>query len=160
MQKPMFVPDLLTTRLLRLSNTLSLYSNRRYPQEFDVSLPEWRVMSIIAAGMGATAREISRVLATDKAWVGLSVKKLAKRGYVTRSADPKDTRRVLLAMTKLGREKHDAIMAVARQRQSRLLAALAPGMADAFGDSLDRLQREAEAMLEELGPPVSDDSDA
>lgn len=157
MQKPMFVPDLLTTRLLRLSNTLGLYSNRRYPQEFDVSLPEWRVMSIIASGMGSTARDVSRVLATDKAWVGLTVKSLAKRGYVTRNPDPDDTRRVLLAMTKLGREKHDAIMAVARQRQKRLLAALPPGMADAFGECLDRLQREADAMLDELGVPSADE---
>ncbi len=55
-------------------------------------------------------------------------------------------------MTKLGREKHDAIMAVARQRQKRRLAALPPNMAEAFGACLDRLQREAETMLEELGP--------
>ncbi len=87
MKKPTFVPDLVSTRLLRLSNTLALYSGRRYRQQFGITLPEWRVMSIIASRDGTTARDISKVLATDKAWIGLSVKSLAKRGYLTRGSD-------------------------------------------------------------------------
>lgn len=150
MQKPMSITDLLSTRLLRLSNTLALYSSRRYRQQFGVTLPEWRVMSIVASRDGMTARDISRVLATDKAWVGLSVKRLARRGYLTRSSDEQDTRRVLLSLTKQGKQMHDAIMSVARQRQRRLRAALPEGVADMLGASLDRLQAEADRMLEEL----------
>jgi DNA-binding MarR family transcriptional regulator len=150
MQRPTSVIDLLTTRLLRLSNTLALYSSRRYRQEFGVSLPEWRVMSIIASQDGITARDISRALATDKAWVGLSVKSLVERGYLTRSFDKEDSRRVPLSLTKRGKDMHDAIMAVARRRQRRLLAALPDGAADMLSASLDRLQAEADTMLEEL----------
>ncbi len=150
MQKPTSVADLLSTRLLRLSNTLALYSGRRYRQQFGVTLPEWRVMSIIASREGTTARDISRVLATDKAWVGLSVKKLARRGYLTRSSDEQDTRRVLLSLTRKGKEMHDAIMAVARRRQRRLLAVLPEGAAETLSAGLDRLQAEADQMLEEL----------
>jgi len=150
MQKPISTIDLLSTRLLRLSNTLALYSGRHYRQLFGVTLPEWRVMSIVAARDRITARDISRVLATDKAWVGLSVKKLARRGYLTRSADKQDTRRVLLSLTRQGREIHDAIMGVARRRQRRLLAALPDGAADILSVSLDRLQAEADQMLKEL----------
>lgn len=97
MQKPASITDLLSTRLLRLSNTLALYSARHYRQLFGVTLPEWRVMSIVASRGGTTARDISRVLATDKAWVGLSVKRLARRGYLTRAADKQDSRRILPA---------------------------------------------------------------
>jgi DNA-binding MarR family transcriptional regulator len=150
MQKPTSVTDLLTTRLLRLSNTLALYSGRHYRQEFGVTLPEWRVMSIIASQDGITARDISRALATDKAWVGLSVKSLADRGYLTRSSDKQDSRRVPLSLTKQGKDMHDAIMAVARRRQRRLLATLPDGAADTLSASLDRLQAEADRMLEEL----------
>jgi DNA-binding MarR family transcriptional regulator len=150
MQRPPSITDLLSTRLLRLSNTLALYSSRRYRQQFGVTLPEWRVMSIVASRDGTTARDISRELATDKAWVGLSVKRLARRGFLTRSADPQDTRRVLLSLTRQGKQVHDAIMSVARQRQRRLRAALPEGAADLLSASLDRLQAEAERMLEEL----------
>jgi DNA-binding MarR family transcriptional regulator len=150
MQKPASITDFLSSRVLRLSNTLALYSARHYRQLFDVSLPEWRVMSIIASRDGTTARDISRTLATDKAWVGLSVKSLARRGYLTRSADKQDSRRVLLSLTKQGKEMHDAIMAVARRRQRRLLATLPDGVADALSAGLDRLQAEADLMLKEL----------
>jgi DNA-binding MarR family transcriptional regulator len=150
MRKSPSLPDLLSTRLLRLSNTLTLYSARRYRQQFGISVPEWRVMSIIASSAHLTARDISRVLATDKAWVGLSVKRLAKRGYLTRSADEQDSRRVLLRLTKQGKKMHDSILIVARQRHRRLLGALPPGAADTLIASLDRLQAEAEKMLEEF----------
>jgi DNA-binding MarR family transcriptional regulator len=153
MQKPISLTDLLSTRLLRLSNTLALYSSRHYRQQFGVTLPEWRIMSIIASRDGTTARDISHALATDKAWVGLSVKSLERRGYLTRSADKQDTRRVPLSLTRQGKELHDAIMVIARRRHRRLLASLPDGAADILSASLDRLQATAEQMLDELDAP-------
>jgi DNA-binding MarR family transcriptional regulator len=150
MREPKSVADLLTFRLLRLSNTLGLYSNRRYRRQFGVRLPEWRVMSIIAFRDVMTARDISRALATDKAWIGLSVDSLARRGYVKRTSDKQDKRRTLLSLTEQGRKVHDAILANARRRQKRLLAALPEGTADTLIACLECLQAEADLMLEEL----------
>lgn len=150
MSEPKSVADLLSYRILRLSNTLALHSSRFYREEFGVTLPEWRVMSIIASRATTTARDISRVLATDKGWVGISVTSLWRRGYLTRSADKRDARRTLLSLTERGRKKHDAILAAARQRQRRLLAVLPAGAADALVASLDLLQVEADRMLEEF----------
>ncbi len=150
MRKPNSIADTLSYRVLRLSNTFALYAARRYREEFAITLPEWRVMSIIGAGEPTTARDISRVLATDKRWVGLSVERLEQRGYVTRSPDARDARRILIRLSKGGWEVHDAILAVARQRQSRLLATLPKGAAEVLVASLDRLQLEADRMLGEL----------
>jgi DNA-binding MarR family transcriptional regulator len=149
MREPKSVTDLLTYRLLRLSNTLGLYSNRRYRNQFDVTLPEWRVMSIIALLETTSARDISRELATDKAWVGLTVQKLEQRGFVRRVSDKQDGRRTLVSLTRQGQEVHDAIMANARRRQRRLLGALGSD-AETLIASLGRLQAEADRMLEEL----------
>jgi len=150
MQEPNSVIDLLTYRLLRLSNTFGLYSGRRYRDEFEVSMPEWRVMSIIAMRETTSAREISRILATDKAWVGLSVEALRKRGLVKTMADSRDKRRTLVTLSPEGRKIHAAILALARARQRRLLAALPAGAADTLDACLDRLQAEADRMLDEL----------
>jgi DNA-binding MarR family transcriptional regulator len=150
MREPKSVTDLLTYRLLRLSNTLGLYSNRRYRNEYDVTLPEWRVLSIIALLESTSARDISRELATDKAWVGLTVQKLERRGFVRRVSDREDGRRTLVSLTRQGRDVHDAIMANARRRQRRLLGALPHGTADTLIVCLDRLQNEADRMLAEL----------
>ncbi len=150
MQEPNSVIDLLTYRLLRLSNTFGLYSGRRYRDAFEVSMPEWRVMSIIAMRETTSAREISRILATDKAWVGLSVEALRKRGLVNTMADKHDKRRTLVTLSPEGRKIHAAILALARDRQRRLLATLPPGAADTLNACLDRLQLEADRMLDEL----------
>ena len=75
---------------------------------------------------------------------------VARRGYVTRTSDRKDARRALITLTEQGRQMHDAILAIARRRQRRLLAALPKGAADSLVASLDRLQAEADRMLAEL----------
>jgi DNA-binding MarR family transcriptional regulator len=150
MREPKSVTDLLTYRLLRLTNTLGLYSNRRYRKHYDVTLPEWRVLSVIALHEITTARDISRALATDKAWVGLTVEKLGRRGFVQRTSDRSDMRRTLVRLTKQGRKVHDAIMSNARRRQKRLVGALPVGAEGTLIACLDRLQVEADRMVEEL----------
>ena len=150
MREPKSVTDLLTYRLLRLSNTLGLYSSRRYRRQFAVTLPEWRVLSIVALLETTSARDISRELATDKAWVGLTVQKLARRGFLRRASDDDDGRRTLVSLTRQGKAVHDAIMANARRRQKRLLGALPEQDGETLIASLDRLQTEADRMLAEL----------
>jgi DNA-binding MarR family transcriptional regulator len=148
-KRPDSVIDFVTSRVLRLSNTLGLYASRRYRDEFGVTLPEWRVLSIIAASEPTTARDVSRTLATDKGWVGLSAESLRRRGYVSGSPDRSDGRRILLRLTEEGRKLHDTILAVSQWRHRRLLASLPDGQADLLFECLDRLQAEADRMLEE-----------
>jgi DNA-binding MarR family transcriptional regulator len=150
MREPKSVTDLLSSRLLRLSNTLGLYSSRRYRSQFGVTLPEWRVLSIIALQETTSARDISRTLATDKAWVGVTVQKLERRGFVRRVSDEQDARRTLVSLTRQGKQVHDAIMANALRRQKRLLGSLGHDEAERLIASLNRLQAEADRMLEEL----------
>lgn len=150
MSEPRSVADLLSYQLLRLSNTLALYSERRYRVQFGVTLPEWRVMSIIAARGTTTAREISRILATDKGWVGLSVASLRRRRLVETSSDATDSRKILLNLTREGRTLHRAIVTIAEQRQRRLLATIPKSAAVKLVANLNRLQEEADRMLEEL----------
>jgi hypothetical protein len=57
---------------------------------------------------------------------------------------------MLVSLTGQGTEVHDAIMANARRRQRRLLGALGDKGATALIASLERLQVEADRMLEEL----------
>jgi DNA-binding MarR family transcriptional regulator len=149
MKKPDSVISFLTSRVLKLSNTLGLYSSRRYRDEFGLTLPEWRVLSVVAYSEPTTAREISRTLATDKGWIGLSADSLRRRGYVSATPDKRDRRRTLLTLTEEGRKKHEAVLAVSTWRQERLMACLPDGDGDLFIECLERLQAEAEKLLEE-----------
>jgi len=150
MREPKSVRDLLTYRLLRLSNTLGLYTSRRYRADLHVTLPEWRVLSIIAVLGTTSPQEISRSISTDKAWVGLTVQKLEKRGFVRCVPDRQDGRRTLVSLTRQGKDVHDVIFANAKRRQRRLLAALGEKDADIVLAGFERLQAEADRMLEEL----------
>lgn len=149
MKKPDSVISFVTSRVLKLSNTLGLYSSRRYRDEFGLTLPEWRVLSVVAYSEPTTAREISRILATDKGWIGLSADSLRRRGYVCGTPDERDRRRTLLTLTEEGRKKHEAVLAVSTWRQERLMACLPDGAGDLFIECLERLQAEAEKLLEE-----------
>ncbi len=153
MDKPDTVIDFLSSRVLKLANTLGLYSSRRYREEFGLTLPEWRCLSVIAYSEPTTARNISRLLATDKGWIGLSTDSLRRRGFVSATPDGRDRRRTLLTLTEEGRKKHEAVLAVATRRQERLLACLPEGAGDLLIECLDRLKAEADRMLEETEMP-------
>ena len=152
MQKPVSVTDFLSSRLLRLSNTLGLYASRRYREEFGVTLPEWRVLSIVASSEPTTARQVSRHLATDKGWVALTADALRKRGLIAGNPDESDGRRIVLTLTPEGRTLHDAVLLVAQGRHDQLMRSLPAGSAAILSECLDRLQAEADAMLEEPSP--------
>ena len=100
-----------------------------------------------------STREVSRILATDKGWVGLSAERLRRRGYVSGWPDERDGRRTFLGLTEEGRKKHDAILAVSQWRQRRLLASLPDDAAATLIECLDRLQLEADRMLGETEAP-------
>jgi DNA-binding MarR family transcriptional regulator len=82
--------------------------------------------------------------------VSLSASSLKKRGFVSAETDQRDQRRTLLKLTESGREKYDSIIVVSLSRQERLLGCLPDDSRDLFLDCLDRLQREADKMLEEI----------
>src|SRR3954468_15916736 len=113
---PRLLNALLSHRVLVLSNTLALAAARHYPRRFGVRLPEWRVIDALHAGVEMSANDISRWLRTDKAWVGRSVDRLIRGGYVRRRADPGHGRRLLLSLTAKGRRAYRAVAAAARRR--------------------------------------------
>lgn len=53
---------------------------------------------------GMTASQLSTVLHLDPGTVSVSLRRLAKKGLVTKRRDPKDSRRVALGLTAKGRK--------------------------------------------------------
>jgi DNA-binding MarR family transcriptional regulator len=150
---PRLLNALLSHRVLVLSNTLALAAARHYPARFGVRLAEWRVIDALHAGGEVSANEISRWLRTDKAWVGRSVDRLVRSGYVRRRADPSHGRRLLLALTAKGQRAYAAVASAARRRHDNLLAALTGEERRILERVLAKLQARASEMLaaRELG---------
>lgn len=144
---PRLLNALLSHRVLVLSNTLALAAARHYSRRFGVRLPEWRVIDALHAGAEMSANEISRWLRTDKAWIGRSVDRLIRGGYVLRRPDPEHGRRLLLRLTAKGQRAYSAVAAAARRRHRNLIAALSPEERKVVERALAKLQAQASAML-------------
>jgi len=91
---------------------------------FDLSMREWRVLLITAAYPEITANEVADRLNSDKMIVSRAVGCLLRKGHLRRSTDPNDRRRSLLRLTQRGADKYQDILAMTRQFDHDLRAAL------------------------------------
>jgi DNA-binding MarR family transcriptional regulator len=117
-----YVPALLTF----LANKLTRSGSALYRARFGVGITEWRILSLLALEPGITANRICQVIGFDKGPVSRSVAFLQESGFVTVETDAADARRHRIALTADGLALHDRIIAVALERERRLLAPLSP----------------------------------
>lgn len=115
-----YVPGLLTF----LANKLSRSASALYSREFGVNVTEWRIISQLAIEPGIPASRICQVIGFDKGPVSRSLAAMGRKGILTIDQDAADARRHVIALTPSGRALHDRIIAVALERERRLLACL------------------------------------
>jgi DNA-binding MarR family transcriptional regulator len=138
-----YVPGLLTF----LANKLSRSASVLYQREFGVNVTEWRIMAQLAIEPGIPASRICQVIGFDKGPVSRSLATMERKGILTIAVDPADARRRVIALSAEGRSLHDRIIAVALERERRLLACLSI-------EERERLIASLSAMHENL-PAVS-----
>src|SRR6185369_13164955 len=89
-------------RLSVLSNTVSSAIAAAYFMNFGLTIPEWRVMAVLAANPGLSAAEVTARTAMDKVAVSRAVATLLAAGRLQRTTAPADRRRTHLALTGAG----------------------------------------------------------
>jgi DNA-binding MarR family transcriptional regulator len=135
-------------RLSVLSNTVSSAIAAAYFMNFGLSIPEWRVMAVLAANPGLSAAEVTARTAMDKVAVSRAVNALLAAGRLHRTTAPKDRRRTHLALTHAGERVYARVVPMALQYERNLVAPLsARDLA-----TLDRLVRVLLGRAVELGP--------
>jgi DNA-binding MarR family transcriptional regulator len=122
-------------RLSVLSNTVSTRISRAYAGQFGLSIPEWRVIAVLARFPGLSASEVADRTAMDKVMVSRAVAKLLKDGRVMRKALAGDRRASHLSLSPKGRAIYAKVVPVARGIEARLVSALEPEE----GAALDRV---------------------
>jgi DNA-binding MarR family transcriptional regulator len=121
-------------RLSVLSNTVSARISRAYAGQFGLSIPEWRVIAVLARFPGLSASEVAERTAMDKVMVSRAVAKLLKDARVSRKTLPGDRRASQLSLSSKGRAIYAKVVPVARGIEAQLVSAL--GAED--GAALDR----------------------
>ncbi|MGQ0741347.1 MAG: MarR family winged helix-turn-helix transcriptional regulator [Alphaproteobacteria bacterium] len=113
-------------RLSVLSNRISSAIAQQYTERFGLTMPEWRVMAVLGAAPGLSARDIAERTGMDKVQVSRAVAQLVKRKRVARKADAADRRMHRLALTSKGEAIYAEIVPLARDLEAKFLAALEP----------------------------------
>jgi DNA-binding MarR family transcriptional regulator len=135
-------------RLSVLSNTVSSAIAAAYFMNFGLSIPEWRVMAVLAANPGLSSAEVTARTAMDKVAVSRAVAALLAAGRLHRTTAPADRRRAHLALTRAGERVYRRVVPMALDYERRLMAPLGPR----DRATLDRLVRGLLGRAVELGP--------
>ena len=115
-----FLPYQFSVIASRVSRGLA----RLYTVRFDLSVPEWRIMTVLGGFPGVSANEVCELTAMDKVRVSRGVARLLQFERIRRDSDPSDRRRSKLYLSDTGLKVYDQIIPVAHAYQDKLMADL------------------------------------
>jgi DNA-binding MarR family transcriptional regulator len=127
-------------RLSVLANTVSHALANLYRERFELPIPDWRVMAVLARFPGSSARELIQRTRMDKVAISRSVARLSARGLIRRQTSAQDRRRSELRLSEDGRAVYAEIVPLAEAFETRLLESLPPDQRQALPMLLEALQ--------------------
>ena len=133
-------------RLSTAAGAVSGLIARAYQARFDLTIPQWRLMSALAEdGPLAQLQLVSRTV-MDKSTVSRAALGLARRNLVSRTDRHADGRRRVVALTPSGVGLYAEIAPLALAYEAALIAGLAPDEVKLLKRLLCRLQSAADQL--------------
>jgi DNA-binding MarR family transcriptional regulator len=130
-------------RLSVASNAVSDLIAKTYRDRFGLSVPQWRLLCVLAEDGGLTQGQIVARTVMDKVSVSRAAQGLLERGLVGRAEHQADARSHVLNLTDAGRRLHGEIAPLALDYEARLIAGLAVDEIEMLRRLLVRLQSAA-----------------
>jgi DNA-binding MarR family transcriptional regulator len=143
--------DFLPYRLSVLSNVVSQALSAAYSTRFGLSIPEWRVLAVLAMQSGLSAAEVAERTAMDKVAVSRAVGTLLRAGRIRRRFATHDRRRSVLQLSAQGEAVYARVVPVALEYQQALLSPLSASDRAA----LERVMQMLLVRAREIGPAGS-----
>ena len=130
-------------RLSVASNAVSGLIARAYEDRFALTVPQWRLLCVLAEDGRLSQVQIVARTVMDKVTVSRAAQGLVKRRLIGRSQNKSDGRSHVLALTPEGRGLHAEIAPLALAYEAALIAGLAPEEVTLLKRLLGRLQSAA-----------------
>ncbi|MEW5686888.1 MAG: MarR family winged helix-turn-helix transcriptional regulator [Pseudomonadota bacterium] len=130
-------------RLSVASNAVSGLIARAYEDRFGLTVPQWRVICVLAEDGGLTQVQVVARTVMDKVTVSRAAQGLSKRRLVTRAENKADGRSHVLDLTPEGRRLYAEIAPLAMAYEAALIAGLSPEDVALLKRLLGRLQTAA-----------------
>lgn len=144
-------PDLksvLTFRLAQLQNKLNASAIRVLKIHSDLSLSEWRILSMVFVWEGSTMSKLVRESGMDKGQVSRNLKKLIERKYVSTTSNDADGRQQHLYTSAKGKTIYLDLLPTIRQRQYQLTQGVNAEDLAIFDKVLDQLSVNVKTMTD------------
>lgn len=133
-------------RLSVASNAVSDVIAGAYRSLFGLSIPEWRLITVLAERQRISQFELGAATRMDKLTVSRAAIALVDRDLVERAANLKDKRSNLLSLTDSGRQLYAQVAPKALALEKTLLAGFAPDEVERLTEMLARLEIAAAEM--------------
>lgn len=132
-----------------LVNKISTGSTQIYSELFDISVTEWRIVSLLAVEHPIVAKRVTEVIGLDKATVSRSINRLEKEGYLCLITDENDRRATFIELSEKGIKLHNQVIEIALDREQKMLEPLTKDEIEQFICILNKLNQNIVEMNEE-----------
>jgi len=133
-------------RLSVASNAVSGLIARAYEDRFGLTIPQWRVICVLAEDGALAPTAIVLRTGMDKVTVSRAAQGLLRRRLVERTEHHADGRSHVLALSDAGDSLHAEVAPLALAYEAALIAGLAPDEVSLLKRLLGRLQTAANAL--------------
>jgi DNA-binding MarR family transcriptional regulator len=141
------ITAMMSSRLMVLANLLKRGAMLRYKRLAGLSSVEFGLVASLGRRPPMSVVRLAEAVGMDKGQISRSLAELVARKLVAKTANPRDSREVLVGLTKAGLTAHDAIVAGAQERNRRLLEQLSRAELEVLLGQIDRLIETAAEML-------------
>jgi DNA-binding MarR family transcriptional regulator len=130
-------------RLSVASNAVSRLIARAYEDLFGLTIPQWRLVCVLAEDGPLTQQAIGARTVMDKVTVSRATQGLVKRRLVQRAPHGADGRSHHLALSAAGEKLYSEVAPVALEYEAKLLKNFDPALVESLKQFLLHLERAA-----------------
>ncbi|ABQ70211.1 MULTISPECIES: MarR family winged helix-turn-helix transcriptional regulator [Sphingomonadales] len=142
-QKGLILDRFIPYRLSVTSNVVSDVISTAYEALFGLSIPEWRIVAVVAEQDGITQQGVCIATRMDKVTVSRATIALVDRGLITRAPNRADRRSRLLALSEAGRRLYADVAPKAIEFEERIFSIFPAEELDRFMAMLRAIEERA-----------------
>jgi DNA-binding MarR family transcriptional regulator len=131
--------DFLPYKLAVVTESIARAFTENYGQSFNLTIPEWRALAVIAEFGTLSPTVVGQRTAMDKVKVSRAAQSLVAKGMLRQTQDPADGRGRLLRLTRKGAATHARMVPQVIKMQATLFEDLSRAETAAFNRVLTKI---------------------
>ena len=131
----------LTYRIARLQSQLSAQASEILNHHAEISLSEWRIMTILTNPAIEFQKDVLSTMGLDKGQVSRTLKRLKDKDYIDISHDKRDQRKRIVTLTRSGRALVERMAPLMLRRHAHLQSDFSQGDLEKLFEFIEALER-------------------